>query len=373
MNSKARTKKNLTRLVALVLVGLTVLGLLAGTMSTGDVTGTGFDYSGSFTNEGHFKNVKAADYVTLPDYASYTMPKSVTVADQERIDQQIQTVIDNFTKEEKDADKERAIVNGDTVNIDYVGTIDGVEFEGGSTQGAGTDVTIGVTQYIDDFLEQLIGHKPGENFDIEVTFPEDYGNEELNGKDAVFNITINHFYKKIVPELTDEFVAENMSNYYSTVEEMKAYFERTLADEAMKDYVWSKLEAESKVTEYPQPMVDYETSYMKFYMESYASQLGMTAEDLLTMSGIESMDEYIESNKASIETTVKMYVIMQALAETEGVEVTDEHIKDYFKTYYGTEDYTAFATSYGKPYIKFCVMREAVLEHLIADMEIVEG
>ena len=373
MNSKVRAKKNIIRLGALLLAALMIIGLLATVMGPGDITGTGFDYSAPFTAEGHFKGVKASDCVTLPDYASYTIPQSLTVADQEMVDQQIQTVIDNFTTEEKDADTERAIVDGDTVNIDYVGTIDGVEFEGGSTQGAGTDVTIGVTQYIDGFLEQLIGHKPGENFDINVTFPEDYGKEELNGKAAVFNITINHFYKEIVPELTDEFVAENMSNYYSTVDEMKAYFEKTLVDDAIKNYVWEKLDADCTVSEYPQAMKDYEISYLKFYMESYASQMGMTAEDLLTMSGVESMDEYIESNKESIEETVKMYVIVQALAETEGVEVTDEDITEYFKTYYGTDDYTAFATNYGKPYIKFCVMREAVLEHLISGMEIVEG
>lgn len=88
-----------------------------------------------------------------------------------------------------------AVEDGDTVNIDYVGTIDGVEFSGGNTQGQGTDLTIGSGTYIDDFEEQLIGHYVGETVEVDVTFPENYGNDDLNGKDAVFQVTINGIYQ----------------------------------------------------------------------------------------------------------------------------------------------------------------------------------
>lgn len=87
------------------------------------------------------------------------------------------------------------VEDGDTVNIDYVGTVDGVEFEGGSTQGAGADLTIGSGSYIDDFEDQLIGAHPGDKVEVNVTFPENYGNEELNGKDAVFAVTVNGIYE----------------------------------------------------------------------------------------------------------------------------------------------------------------------------------
>lgn len=85
--------------------------------------------------------------------------------------------------------------DGDSVNIDYVGSIDGVEFEGGSTGGTGTTLVIGSGYYIDDFEEQLIGSHPGDTVDVNVTFPEDYGKEELNGKDALFQVTINGIYE----------------------------------------------------------------------------------------------------------------------------------------------------------------------------------
>jgi len=87
------------------------------------------------------------------------------------------------------------VKDGDTVNIDYVGRIDGVAFEGGNTKGQGADLTIGSGTYIDDFEEQLIGSHPGDEVKVTVTFPENYGNEELNGKEAVFDVVVNGIYK----------------------------------------------------------------------------------------------------------------------------------------------------------------------------------
>lgn len=92
-------------------------------------------------------------------------------------------------------DTSLTIKDGDTVNIDYVGSIDGVEFEGGSTNGAGTDLTIGSGLYIDDFEEQLIGAHPGDSVEVNVTFPDDYQQEDLQGKDALFQVTINGIYE----------------------------------------------------------------------------------------------------------------------------------------------------------------------------------
>ncbi|MCC8066247.1 MAG: FKBP-type peptidyl-prolyl cis-trans isomerase [Clostridiales bacterium] len=92
-------------------------------------------------------------------------------------------------------DTSLTVEDGDTVNIDYVGSIDGVEFDGGSTDGNGTDLTIGSESYIDDFEDQLIGYHPGDTVDVTVTFPEDYGVDDLNGQEAVFEVTINGIYE----------------------------------------------------------------------------------------------------------------------------------------------------------------------------------
>ena len=92
-------------------------------------------------------------------------------------------------------DSSLTVQDGDSVNIDYVGSINGVEFDGGSTQGAGATLVIGSGSYIDDFEEQLIGAHPGDEVDVVVTFPEDYGNAELNGKEALFEVTVNGIYQ----------------------------------------------------------------------------------------------------------------------------------------------------------------------------------
>ena len=99
------------------------------------------------------------------------------------------------TTDSDSANSSLTVEDGDTVNIDYVGSIDGVEFDGGNTNGAGTDLTIGSGLYIDDFEEQLIGAHPGDTVEVNVTFPENYSNEKLSGKDAVFEVVINGIYE----------------------------------------------------------------------------------------------------------------------------------------------------------------------------------
>lgn len=105
------------------------------------------------------------------------------------------TVTDSSESTGFSTDGSLTVKDGDTVNIDYVGSVDGVEFEGGNTNGAGTDLVIGSHSYIDDFEDQLIGHHPGETVEVNVTFPKNYGKENLNGKDALFKVTINGIYE----------------------------------------------------------------------------------------------------------------------------------------------------------------------------------
>lgn len=102
---------------------------------------------------------------------------------------------DNGTENSYSTDTSLTVEDGDTVNIDYVGTVDGVEFDGGSTEGMGTDLVIGSGSYIGDFEEQLIGAHPGETVEVNVTFPDDYYSTDMAGKDAVFTVTINGIYE----------------------------------------------------------------------------------------------------------------------------------------------------------------------------------
>ena len=148
---------------------------------------------GSSKDYVNYANTDLTAYVTPGTYKDLTVElPHVDPVDDAAVDAEIDNVLDAH----KDlVTVERAAANGDTVNIDYVGSIDGVEFQGGNTNGSGADLVIGSHTYIDDFEEQLIGHHPGDSVDVTVTFPEDYGKDELNGKEALFKVTINGIYK----------------------------------------------------------------------------------------------------------------------------------------------------------------------------------
>ena len=165
------------------------------------------DYSEGLTADGKINGVDAASVLNLVDFENISVPADEVKATAEEVDKEIESVLEQH--KELSTDESLTIADGDVVNIDYVGTIDGVEFEGGNSNGAGYDLTIGSGSFIDDFEQQLIGHKPGEEITVEATFPEDYGDEAVDGKDAIFAVTIHGIQK--TPELTDTFVAENLA------------------------------------------------------------------------------------------------------------------------------------------------------------------
>ena len=369
MNSKAKMKKNLVRLVCLVLACIMLLGCFAA-FTMGDMPET-HDYSAGLTEEGFFEGVTALDNVVLPDYTAYTIPEDATIATEDEINAKIEEIKATFATSEKDADTSREVKDGDYINIDFDGKIDGVAFEGGSTEGAGSDVTIGSGRFIPGFEEQIIGHKPGETFDITVTFPEDYGNEELNGKEAVFTITVNHFYKTVLPEITDDFVAENLKDYYSDVADMKAKLAEDIVDADTKNYVWGKLMDETTVTTYPQQIHDYEVAARKANIELNAAQFNLDVDTFLSYYGYETMDAYIEDMADDIKDYEKVYLTVQAVAEKEGWKVTEDDMKAYFDKMFGTEDYSEYEDVYGMPYLKSIVMRDIMLTKLVEMAEVV--
>ena len=243
-----------------------------------------FSYSQDIDDDGHWTGVTALDYVTLPeDYASISVPSSTAIPTDDDVQTQIDTMLSNYSTSEQVTDRE--VADGDTINIDYVGKIDGVEFDGGSTEGNGTTVTIGTTQYIDDFLEQLIGHKPGETFDIEVTFPDDYGNDELNGKDATFTVTINYISETTTPELTDDWVNENLSESYgwTTVDELKQGIKENLQYTNVANYVQDYVLNNSTVTEVPETILNYQGQQYLYMYQQYAENYGYTFSSMLEM------------------------------------------------------------------------------------------
>ena len=143
-------------------------------------------------------------------------------------------------------DSSLTVEDGDTVNIDYVGSVDGVEFDGGNTQGMGTDLVIGSGSYIDDFEDQLIGAHPGDQVDVYVTFPEDYGVEELNGKDVEFTVTVNSISTLVYPELTDDIVkeisdCETVDEYITYANDQVKLNNEQQANDKKETEIWKKI------------------------------------------------------------------------------------------------------------------------------------
>ena len=281
-----------------------------------------FSFSDAFDENGYLKGVTATDYVTLPDdYADITIDADLGQVSEEDIDNYITSnVLSKFSTTEQVTD--RAAADGDTVNIDYVGRIDGVAFDGGDTKGNGADLTLGSGTYVDNFEEQIVGHNPGETFDVTVTFPEDYGNEDLNGEEAVFETTLNYIENTVTPELSDEWVAENLPATMSlnNVDELKAFVKSTMLYDNQASDVYTALHDKvSYADELPQTALDYYRDVLLYRIYTYAQNYGTDMATLLSsgMMGTtyDSVDAYLDDATDSIKSITQQALLMQAVAE----------------------------------------------------------
>lgn len=309
-------------------------------------------YSAYLNDDGTLKGVDSAALVTLPQYKGITVPaEEYTITDDE-LNAKINSILDQYAT--YDQIKDRAIEDGDVVNIDYVGSVDGEEFSGGNTNGNGTLVTAGSDAYIDDFLTQIIGHTPGETFNVEVTFPDPYeNNPDLAGKDAVFVTTINYIQgDKQVPELTDEFVSQTAALAdYGTAQGMKDTIRTSMENKKADNYVLQKVLDECQFSEFPANLVDQLVNASMAQFESQASAYGLDMETARSMMGYDSEDAQREAMTASAQEQLKTIVMLEAIAKAEGLTVDEDALTDYFSSEVGTSDYSAFQTYYGRGYL----------------------
>ncbi len=324
------------------------------------------DYSASLTESGLIENVNAKDLLTLADYKNITIPVSEVEYTDEDVEKDIKTTLEEHSELSTETDK--LIENGDTVNIDYVGTINGVEFEGGNTNGEGSDLEIGSKTFVDDFEEQLIGHAIGDEVTVFVTFPEDYDNEEVAGKDAEFKVTVNGIY--VAPELTDEFVKENLSDFASTADEYRKYVKDTKYEENVNAWIGEYLMKNTTVSSYPENYINHLKSIKKYqdqsgytYMKQLYAQFGSigpaTFEEYIGMSE----SKYDKQLAEDVKDQAKQALILQAIYETEGLSVSADEYNTYFdEETQGTFD--ASVTQYGKGYIMQQLIGKKVTEYV---------
>ena len=298
------------------------------------------NYSAQLDENGMIKGVKATDYITMPEYNGI----KVSLADIDYSDESVESDITKVLESHKYVDDTEglAAADGDTVKIDYVGKIDGVEFEGGSDEGH--DLTLGSGSFIDDFEDQIVGHTVGETFEVEVTFPEDYSNDAtLAGKDAVFTVTLNGVYK--LPEFTDEFVTENLSEYASTTDEYRQYLKSTNQEKNLSQYVSDYIVSNTVINDYPsdylkQLKANYkagEYSYYEYMNSMYSNYYGAAQyssfEDYISKSYSMTEAEYDESLGEKVEGSLKRALFCQAVAEKENITATlDEARENILRT-----------------------------------------
>lgn len=264
--------------------------------------------------------------VKLGDYKGLEIEKQ----DTELTDDELRESIDHSLGHlaEMVVKEDGAVENGNTVNIDFTGSVDGEEFEGG--QAEGYDLEVGSGSFIPGFEEQLEGMKTGEEKDVVVTFPEEYHAEELAGKEANFKTKVNEIKYKDVPELNDE-IANELDSNAETVDEYKENLRKRLSEQkATEAENTEKEEAINKATEnttidIPEAMVNTELDRMIQEFGQRIQQQGLDLQTYYQISG-QNEDQLREQMKDDAEQRVKTNLTLTAIADAENVEVSDEDI-----------------------------------------------
>ncbi len=309
----------------------------------------------------------ATDYVTVGEYKGLNIvvePKDVSDAD-------VESSVNAEIQAKELYETEGTVEDGDLVNIDYEGKKDGVAFAGGTAQGA--DLKIGSDSFIDGFEDGLIGVKVGETVDLNLTFPEDYPSEDLAGQAVVFTVTVNY----IVPELTDDLAAVLSEEAYVTADSYRESVRETLASEDQRFQVYNEIMTQvyntCTVNDYPQELVDFAMASIKNSYIQAAQESGMSLSDLVAAYGMteEQFDEVLLQN---IKGSLQQELILKAIAETEGITVSDEEYEAGCEEYaasYGYPTVEQFKEDFDRPTVEISLMMEKTME-MISDNAVIE-
>ena len=266
--------------------------------------------------------------VQLGKYTGIKLDKVEYTVKQSDVKAELERARERLSRNEEVSD--RALKNGDTANIDYSGSVDGVKFVGGTAEKQ--DLVIGSKTFIPGFEEQLIGMNVGDSKDITVKFPEEYHAKDLAGKDAVFAVKLNSITVKVLPELNDAFAQE--ASKFDTLAEYKEDIKKTLTENAK-----SRAEAENEnnlikaivddaKVEIPDAMIETQLDYIVqdfSYRLSYAYR-GMKFEDYLKYSGT-TMEEFRKDRREEALNTVKTRLTLEAVIKAANIEVSHEDLE----------------------------------------------
>ncbi len=365
-------KKKIAAFMVCALAATTTLGGCANANAAADTEETNIsDLSDASEDENENEEITAAemlaatDYdvtelVILPDdYMDMTIELSsgYEVTDEET-ESYIEAYILAYYPSYESVDKE-TVEDGDTVNIDFIGKMDGEEFDGGSAEGY--VLTVGSGMFIDGFEDGLIDAEVGDTFDLDLTFPDDYYNEELAGEDVTFTVTVNDVVEEKMidyDELSDDYVESNFSVYgMTTVEDLIDYVEETLVSynesaeqTEIQNQVILKLEEGSTVN-YPEEILDDRYNSYIEQVEEGAEMYGMDYDDyVLTYSGYGSVEEFETDARDILEEYLIQELILEAIVAEQQISISRSEFDafvDTYVAYYGYESADAFYEYYG--------------------------
>ena len=266
--------------------------------------------------------------VTLGDYKGVEVVKPVAEVTDAQVEAELKQIAENIASVEN---VERAAEMGDIANINFLGTIDGIAFEGGAAENF--DLTLGSGQFIPGFEDQVVGMNVGEDKDVNVTFPEDYSSKELAGKAAVFAVKLNKLSVKNVPAIDDELAKD--ASEFDSLEELKADIrEKKLADaqknidRAFENAVVEAVAANATV-EIPNALVEHELDNQMNDFGYRLQMSGMSVEQYAQMMGGD-LNTMRQAFKPMAEKQAKSNVVLTKVAEVEGISVSDEELEAEF-------------------------------------------
>lgn len=309
-------------------------------------------------------------YITLGEYKGLILDNTVEVI----TDDDVQARIDQELQDKAEAVSDGA-QEGDLVTVNYVGTIDGETFDGGTANNY--DFIIGNGGMFQEFEQGVIGMKKGETKEISIDFPSDYSDSTLAGKKADYKVTVQNVRR--APELTDEWVTKNTD--YTTVEEYREGTCKTLekearesAGEVLKNTAWNTVLENTEVKEYPEADVENAISEFRKSMEVYAKQADMTLEEFVESQGI-SQDAFDEQSHQYAEGKVKQNLIVQGIMDAEGLSLDDKEslkVQEELVKQMGAANLAELVDTYGQSYVDESVGLLRVEDFIVKNAQVSE-
>ena len=269
--------------------------------------------------------------VELGEYKGLEIKKDKVSVIAKEVEEEIKRTLDRNAMLVKKESEDAKVEEGDTVVFDFEGFKDGKPFDGGTAKDYSLE--IGSHQFIPGFEEQMVGMKPSEEKDLNVTFPEDYHAAELKGAPVVFHVLVKEIKYKDTPTLDDDFVKEQKIEGVTTKEEYKKHVKQSILDrkesqasEKAKNDLYMTVVKNAKF-ELPEDLVEEEANYSLDKAEQQAKQYGMNLETLLKYTGGQTVEEYKESLKTQAKNTLSLRFVLKEIAKQEKFEATSEELE----------------------------------------------